>query len=245
MSACEECGGKLVKADQSEFLVCSECGLLSEIRIYSFSESRSEAKKRKMKKEITYTKILKKAKLPKKYSKKLTDGMLARLKLTAMEQNNSKELRMRIYEMIRTQHKELMNDEFLRIGKAYKNVAKVFLNGNGAEPIFEAIALMYYLRKNNINMSFDKVAKMFNLAKNNLFRRYKEFEERIKIYERQGLKRLVVMKMLGQARLKYLTLKEIALIAGVRHDSARVVQMKIKRMNIVDEKGLMRILVGP
>lgn len=244
MNYCEECGGKLIKTQQSEYLVCSNCGLVSDFRIYLYPYIKKEKIINEINESLTYSKILKKVKLPIKYQRKLTDKILIKAKLYLNEKENNNTIRKKIYELIRNESINKSYTEYLRIAKEYKNLSKVFLNGNGSEIIFEAIALIYYMRKNKINISFEKVAKIFGIAKNNLFRRYKEFEKRIKIYEKQDLKRLIIMKMLGQPRLNQLTLKEISLIAGVRHDSARALQMKIKRMNIVDKKELMAILIG-
>lgn len=246
MNRCCECGGELVNATNSEFLVCKQCGLLSDIRVFSFlgdsfPEERSIAKRKKIKIEASYSRLLRSLRLPKKYEKKINDEVLIKVKKISEEIKNPAIRRKKFYEILRESKYNFLDVNLIEEIKKYKNIAKVFLNGNGSDAIFEAITLIYYLKKKNKKISYEKVAEIMNVGKNNLFKRYKEFEKRIKIYERQGLRRLIILKLLNQPRLKCLTLKEIALIAGVRHDSARALQMRIKRAlpNIVDEKALL------
>ncbi len=248
MNNCEECGGELIRIYDSEFLVCKNCGLISSIAIFSTTKNKNNDLKikKRVKPSSTLHTLLKKLGLPEKYNKKIDDEILIKLKEFKEKNNNLSIVRKKAYELIKEKYYKNLDPIYLKAIKEYKNIVKVFLNGNGSDAIFEAIALIYYLKKIQKPISYEKIAKMMNIGKNNLFRRYKIFEKKIKLYEKLSLKKLIILKLLNQPRLKDLTLKEIALIAGVRYDSARAAQMRIKRKlsNSVDEKTLLGYLIG-
>jgi transposase-like protein len=248
MNKCEECGGSLIRAEQSQFYVCSNCGLVSNIIIVStFQKADSEIArhKRKVIRE-NYSFVLRKLKIAKKFRNKISNKILISAKLFLENKEPIIEIRKKLFREIRKGSLEFENKSLIEIAKQYKNLAKIFLNGNGSEEIFEAVALLYYAKKKGMKLSIRKVSKLFNISKNNLFRRYKEFERRIKIYEKLNIKKLIILKLLNQNRLSFLTLKELALIANVRYDSARATQMRLKKKyaNIVDKNALLGLLIS-
>jgi transcription initiation factor TFIIIB Brf1 subunit/transcription initiation factor TFIIB/DNA-binding CsgD family transcriptional regulator len=248
MNYCEECGGSLIKANQSEYYVCANCGLVSNIAIIEVIPKidTNRAKRTNNYTYPSYSRVLERLKISKKYKRKISDEILVKAKIFLENEENIQEVRKKIYREIRSKGLNSIDNSLIKIAKEYKNLARIFLNGNGSEEIFEAIALLYYSKKKNIKLSIRKISKIFNISKNNLFRRYKEFEKRIKIYERFNIKKLIILKLLGQNRLKFLTLKELALIANVRYDSARATQMRIKKKlgNIVDSQVLLGLLIS-
>ncbi len=210
MLKCDNCGSELKRTINSKYLVCIQCGLVSDNIIFSTTSFTNEEIKKKTikRKDKNFSKIFLELKIPQKFKNKINNKILYKIKYEEIK--NTKE----IIKIIREENREnhLISQRIINKAKEYINICKVFLNYSGIEEIFLGISIIYYCRKNNIPISFEKVAKFLGISKNNLFRRYKEFERKINIYTKLNFKKALIFKIIGQKRFKNLSLKDIALI---------------------------------
>ncbi|MDT7865210.1 MAG: hypothetical protein RQ922_04960 [Thermoproteota archaeon] len=219
MLKCENCGEELKEINNSKYLVCTQCGLVSNYIIFStINFIKEEEKKQKFnRKNLYFSKTFLKLKIPSKYKNKINDKIL--YLITDKNIKNKKE----IIKIIRNEIKDnsLINKKIVKEAKKYINIIKVFLNYSGIEEIFLGVAIIFYCKRNNINVSFETVAKFLGISKNNLFRRYKEFEKRIKLYTKLNFKKALILKIIGQKRFKNLSLKDISLIYNIDYQKLK------------------------
>jgi transcription initiation factor TFIIIB Brf1 subunit/transcription initiation factor TFIIB len=210
MLKCDNCGEELKEINNSKYLVCIQCGLVSNIIIFStVNFIKDEENKQKFKRNNLYfSKIFLKLKIPLKYKNKINNKILYQIRDKKIKS------RKEIIKIIRNEIKDnsLINKKIIKEAKKYINIIKVFLNYSGIEEIFLGVAIIFYCKRNNVNISFETVAKFLGISKNNLFRRYKEFEKRIKLYTNLNFKKALILKIIGQKRFKNLSLKDISLI---------------------------------
>jgi len=232
MNVCENCGGKLINVHNSKYLVCEECGLVSDQIIFQNHIIRKEEVKIKEKrKRLSYTTIISYLDIPKKYSKNITDSILNKLLVEEYSIRNKYKLRKKFFEIY--YFSNFNNDkEILKIYnkiKKYINIAKVFLNGKCIDALYYAIMTVYFIEKNNLNINIDRVAKFYNISKSNLIKRYKEFKKIIKLYEKISARKLLLFKILGQKRLANLTISEIGFILGLKYNSLKSIYSNLKK----------------
>ena len=225
MLKCENCGEELKEINNSKYLVCTQCGLVSNYIIFStINFIKEEEKKQKFnRKNLYFSKAFLKLKIPLKYKNKINDKIL--YLITDKNIKTKKE----IIKIIRNEIKDnsLINKKIVKEAKKYINIIKVFLNYSGIEEIFLGVAIIFYCKRNNINVSFETVAKFLGISKNNLFRRYKEFEKRIKLYTKLNFKKALILKIINQKRFKSLSLKDISLIYNVDYQKLKKTYLRL------------------
>ncbi len=210
MLKCDNCGEELREINNSKYLVCIQCGFVSNIIIFSTANfiKEEELKQKFKRNNLYFSKTFLKLKIPLKYKNKINNKILYRIRDKKIKS------RKEIIKIIRNEIKDnsLINKKTIKEAKKYINIIKVFLNYSGIEEIFLGVAIIFYCKRNNVNISFETVAKFLGISKNNLFRRYKEFEKRIKLYTNLNFKKALILKIIGQKRFKNLSLKDISLI---------------------------------